>query len=58
MLAAVLNRGKIPRMARARMKIRHDFKTPLKGLGSVVLMALFFVVFCVMLMGALRFLVG
>ena len=40
------------------MKIRHDFKTPLKGLGSVVLMALFFVVFCVMLMGALRFLVG
>jgi hypothetical protein len=40
------------------MKIRRDFKTPLKGLGTVVLMALFFIIFCEALMGVLRFLVG
>ena len=57
-LAGALNRGKIPRMARARMKIKRDFKTPLKGLGTIVLMVLFFVFFCEALMGALRFLVG
>ena len=52
------NSGKIPRMARARVKIKRDFKTPLKGLGTIVLMVLFFVFFCEALMGALRFLVG
>ena len=45
-------------MARARVKIKRDFKTPLKGLGTIVLMALFFVLFCEVVMGALRFLVG
>ena len=45
-------------MARARMKIRRDLKTPLKGFGFVVLMALFFVFFCMAFMGVLRFLVG
>ena len=45
-------------MARARVKIKRDFKTPLKGLGTIVLMVLFFVFFCEALMGALRFLVG
>ena len=45
-------------MARARMKIKRDFKTPLKGFAFVVLMALFFVFFCEALMGVLRFLVG
>ena len=45
-------------MARARVKIKRDFKTPLKGLGTIVLMALFFVVFCELLMGVLRFVVG
>jgi len=57
-LAGALNRGKIPRMAKARMKIKRDFKTPLKGLGSVVLMALFFVLFLELLMGVLKFVVG
>lgn len=57
-LAGALRGGTIPRMARPRLKIKRDFKTPLKGLGSVVLMALFFVFFCEALMGALRFLVG
>lgn len=45
-------------MARARVKIKHDFKTPLKGLGTAVLMALAFVLFCEALMGALKLLVG
>ncbi|MDO4890323.1 MAG: hypothetical protein Q3963_03085 [Coriobacteriaceae bacterium] len=45
-------------MAKARMKIKRDFKTPLKGLGSVVLMALFFVLFLELLMGVLKFVVG
>ena len=40
------------------MKIKRDFKTPLKGLGAAVLMALFFVLFLEALMGALRLLVG
>ena len=40
-------------MARARVKIKRDFKTPLKGLGTIVLMVLFFVFFCEALMGAL-----
>jgi hypothetical protein len=58
MLAGVFIRGKIPRMARARMKIKRDFKTPLKGLGTVVLMALFFILFLEALIGVLRLLVG
>ena len=45
-------------MARARMKIKRDFKTPLKGLGTVVLMALFFILFLEALIGVLRLLVG
>ena len=45
-------------MARARVKIKRDFKTPLKGLGTIVLMAVFFVFFLEMLIGVLRFLVG
>ena len=45
-------------MARARVKIKRDFKTPLMGLGSAVLLALFFVFSLEVLMGALRFLVG
>ena len=40
------------------MKIKRDFKTPLKGFGSVVLMTLFFVFVCEVLIGVLRFLVG
>lgn len=45
-------------MARARVKIRRDFKTPCRGLAAVVLMALSFVFFLELLMGALRLLVG
>ena len=40
------------------MKIKRDFKTPLKGLGTVVLMALFFILFLEALIGVLRLLVG
>lgn len=40
------------------MKIKRDFKTPLKGLGTVVFMALFFVVFLESLIAVLRLLVG
>lgn len=45
-------------MARARVKPKRDFKTPAKGLFTIVLMALAFVLFCETLMAVLRFLVG
>ena len=45
-------------MARARVKLKRDFKTPVKGLFSIVLLALAFVCFCEVLMGVLRLLVG
>ena len=45
-------------MARARLKLKRDFKTPFKGLFGVVFMAFSFVLFCELLIGVLRFLVG
>ena len=45
-------------MARARVKIKRDFKTPLKGLGVIVLMAVFFIAFLEVLIAVLKLLVG
>lgn len=52
------NRGRIPRMVRARVKARRDFKTPVKGFFIVVLMVFSFVLACELLMGLLKFLVS
>jgi hypothetical protein len=45
-------------MARARVTPKRDFKTPVKGLFTIVLIVFAYVLFCGILMGVLKLLVG